>query len=187
MTKVVLTIVLVYSRIVYPYEYGFLDGPGLPPVLPAYDVETVACNGMPCLFYVPMDWRRLFKVFFSSFPEVPCSFPYVLLISCQMVTLIAVYDATFVVLGILVLGFHKYLLDGGVALEVILYAILTMYLFDTFGYSFCVRDDYLSYCSFVALSSCGLIVVLIVVVAICLTGVVVPCLCGWRLAVFNVF
>ena len=125
-------------------------------------------------------------MFFSSFPKDPCSFPYVLLIACQMVTLIAVYDATFVVLGVLVLGFHKYLLDGGVALEVNLYAILTTYLFDTFGYSFCVRDDNLSYCSFVALSSCGLIVVLIVVVAIGLTGMVVPCLCGWRLAVVDV-
>ena len=127
---------------------------------------------MPCLFYVPMDWKRLFKVFFSSFPEGPCSFPYVLLIACQMVTLIAVYDATFVVLGVLVLGFHKYLPDGGVALEVNLYAILTTYLFDTFSYSCCVRDDNLSYCSFVALCSCGLIVVLIVV-AIDLTGMVV--------------
>ena len=125
-------------------------------------------------------------MFFPSFLEGPCSFPYVLLIACKMVTLIAVYDATFVVLGVLVLGFHKYLFDGSVALEVNLYAILTTYLFDTFGYSFCVRDDNLSYCSFVALSSCGLIVILIVVVAIGLTGMVVPCLCGWRLAVVNV-
>ena len=100
-----------------------------------------------------------------------------------MVTLIAVYDATFVLLGVLVLWFHKYLLVGGVALEVNLYAILTTYLFDTFGYSFCVRDDNLSYCSFVALSSCGLIVILTVVAAIGLTGMVVPCLLGWRLAV----
>ena len=125
-------------------------------------------------------------MFFSSFPKGPCSFPYVLLIACQMATLIAVYDATLVVLGVLVLGFHKYLIGGGVALEVNLYAILTAYLFDTFGYSFCVRDDNLSYCNFVALSSCGLIVILVVVVAIGLTGMIVPCLCGWRLAVIDV-
>ena len=103
-----------------------------------------------------------------------------------MVTLMAVYDATFVILGVLVLGFHKYLFDGGVALEVNLYAIPTTYLFDTFGYSFCVRDDNLSYCSFVPFSSCGLIAVLIVVVAIGLTGMIVPCLCSWRLAVDDV-
>ena len=132
---------------------------------------------------MPVDGRRLFKMFSSSFPKGPCSFPYVLLIASQMVTLIAVYDATFVVLRVLVLGFHKYLLDGGVALEVNLYTILTTCLFDTFSYSFCVRDDNLSYISFVALSSCGFIVVLIVVVAIGLTGVVIPCLCGWRLVV----
>ena len=44
-----------------------------------------------------------------------------------MIALIAVYDATFAVLGVLVLWFHKYLFDGGNALEMILYAILTTY------------------------------------------------------------
>ena len=38
MTKIVLTNVLVYCWIVYPYEDRFLDGPGLPMVVPAYDV-----------------------------------------------------------------------------------------------------------------------------------------------------
>ena len=66
-----------------------------------------------------------------------------------------------------------------------LYAILTTYLFDTFSYYFCVRDDNLSYCRFVALSGCWLIVIMIVVVAIGLAGMVVPSLCGWRLTVVN--
>ena len=38
MTEVVLTNVLVLSRIVYPCEDRFLNGPGLAPVLSAYDV-----------------------------------------------------------------------------------------------------------------------------------------------------
>ena len=41
--------------IVYPYEDRFLDGPGLPLVLPAYDVETVFCIVVSCLLYVHMD------------------------------------------------------------------------------------------------------------------------------------
>ena len=59
MTEVVLTNVLVQSRIVYPYEHLFLDGPGLPSMLPSYYVETVVCNGMTCVLYMPVDGRRL--------------------------------------------------------------------------------------------------------------------------------
>ena len=39
----------------YPYEDGFLDGPGLPLVLPAYDVEAGVCSGVSCLLYVCID------------------------------------------------------------------------------------------------------------------------------------
>ena len=74
----------------------------------------------------------------SSLPEGPCCFPYVHFITIQVLTLVTVYDATFVVLGVLVFGLHKYLFDSGVALEVNLYTILTTYLFDTFQNSFCV-------------------------------------------------
>ena len=31
-----------------------------PPVLPSYDAETVLCDGMVCLLYIPMDGGRLF-------------------------------------------------------------------------------------------------------------------------------
>ena len=70
----------------------------------------------------------------------------------QVIALVTVYDSTFVVLGILVLRLHEYLFDGGVSLEVNLYIILTTYLFDTFGYSFCIWYDYLCYCGFVTTS-----------------------------------
>ena len=82
-----------------------------------------------------------------------------------MIALVTVYDATFYFLGVLVLGLHMYLFDGGVTLEMNLCTIPTTYVFNTFQNSFfCVRDDNLSYCGLVSMSGCGLIVVLIVVV-----------------------
>ena len=47
--------------IVYPHEDGFLDGPGLPMVLPAYDFEAGVCNTVSCLLYMHMDGRELFE------------------------------------------------------------------------------------------------------------------------------
>ena len=93
-----------------------------------------------------------------------------------MIALVTVYDATFHFLGVLVLGLHKYLFDGGVTLEMNLYTILTTYMFNIFCNSFCVRDDNLSYCGLVSMYGCGLIVVLIVVV-VCWAVTVVPCVC----------
>ena len=81
-----------------------------------------------------------------------------------MITLVPVYNATFYFLGVLILGLHKYLFDGGVTLEMHLYTILATYVFNTFCNSFYVSDDNLSYCGLVSMSGCGLIVVLIVVV-----------------------
>ena len=89
---------------------------------------------------------------FFSLPKGPCCFPYVLFIAIQVFALVAVYNSTFVVLGVLVLGLHNYLFDGGVTLEVNLYTIPTTYMFNTFHSSFCVRYDYLSYCGLVSTS-----------------------------------
>ena len=69
MTEIILTNILVLSWIVYPYVDGFLDGPGQPLVLPAYNVETGFCVVVPCLLYVHMDGRGLFKVFLVSFSQ----------------------------------------------------------------------------------------------------------------------
>ena len=60
MTEIVLTNVLVLCWIVYPYEDRFLDGPGLPLVLPAYDVETAFCGIVSCLLYVHVNRGGLF-------------------------------------------------------------------------------------------------------------------------------
>ena len=87
---------------------------------------------------MPVDGGRLFKVFLSSLPKGPGSFSYVLFITVEVVTLVAVYDSTFVVLGVLVLGLHEYLFDCSVTLDVNLYTILTTYLFDAFSYSLCI-------------------------------------------------
>ena len=71
-------------------------------------------------------------MFLASFSKGPCCLPYVLLITGYVVALEAVDYPTFCVLWVLVLGFHEDLLDCCVALEVILYPILTTYVFETF-------------------------------------------------------
>ena len=79
-----------------------------------------------------MDGRGLFKVLLASFLKGPCCLPYVLLIAGYVNALEAVDYPTFLVLWVLVLGLHEDLLDCCVALEVILYAILTTCVFETF-------------------------------------------------------
>ena len=39
--------------------YGSLDGPGLPPVLPSYDVETVVVNGLSCCYVSVCGWEKI--------------------------------------------------------------------------------------------------------------------------------
>ena len=80
----------------------------------------------------------------------------------------------FAVLGVSVLALHEDLFDSCVSFKVYLYTILTMYLFNTFGYSFCVWDGCLSYCGLVSLSVASWIVGLVVVVYI--TIIVVACI-----------
>ena len=95
-----------------------------------------------------------------------------------MLTLVTIYYATSAVLGIPVLGFHDDLFNCSVSFKVHLYAILTTCLFYTFGYSFCVWDDYLSYCGLVALSVVGWVADLVVVASDSI--VVVTCVVvGW--------
>ena len=70
---------------------------------------------------------------------------------------------------VLVLGLHEGLFDCSVSFKVNLYTILTAYLFNTFCCSFCVWDDYLSYCGLICLSIVGL------VVDVCVPIVVTTC------------
>ena len=128
---------------------------------------------------MPVDGGMLFGVFLSSFPEGPCSFPYILFITVKVVALVAVYDSTFVVLGVLVLGLHEYLFYCSVTLEVNLYAILTTYLFYTFSCSFCIWYNNLSYFGFVA--TVGAVMIVVWPAVVCCTVDVVLWLCsyGW--------
>ena len=109
-----------------PYEDGFLDGPGLPLVLPAYDVEAGVCNVVSCLFSMGMDGRGLFDVFLASFSKGPCCFPYVLLITGYVIALETVDNPTLLFFRVLVLWFHKDLFDCCIAFEMYLYTILHM-------------------------------------------------------------
>ena len=84
-------------------------------------------------------------MFLVSFPQGPGCLHYVFLITCYVVTLIAIDDSTFHIHGVLVLGLHEYLFDGCVSFEMYLDAILTTDLFETFGCALCVRNDHLSY------------------------------------------
>ena len=100
---------------------------------------------MLCPVCMCMDGRGLLQLILSSFPKGPCSFPYVLLIAGYVIALEAVDYPTFLVLLVLVLGFHEDLLDCGVALEVSLYSILTTCLFETFHHPQYVWYDYISH------------------------------------------
>ena len=73
-----------------------------------------------------------FRCFLHLSPRGPCLFPLSILIAGYVIVLEAVDYSTFLVLWVLVLGFHEDLLEHGVALEVSLYSILTTYLFETY-------------------------------------------------------
>ena len=106
--------------------------------------------------------RRLLKVFSLPFSQGSACFPYVFLIAIYVSALVAVYDATGVVLGVPVLWFHEYLFDSAIAFKVYLYTILTTYLFYTFSCAFRVWNDYLSHFGLVLCLVSVAVVVLVV-------------------------
>ena len=127
---------------------AFLDGPAKALVLPTYDVEFVGSRVVSYLLDMCMHGRRLLKMFLVPLPQGPWCFPYVFPTAGNVPTLIAVYYATLLVLGVLVLRLHEELFDCSVSLEVNLYSILTTYLRKAFWYSFGVGDDHKSYTRF---------------------------------------
>ena len=132
MAEIVLTNVLVECWIVYPYEDRFLDDPGLPLVLPVYDVETCFCDVVPCLLYVCIDGGGLFEVFLASFSKGPGCLPYVFFITVYVIAWETVDYPTLLFFRVLVLRFHEDLFDCCVALELSLYPILTTGVFEAF-------------------------------------------------------
>ena len=111
-------------------------------------LKLLVFQSVSSLLDVHMDGRGLFQVLLVSFTQRPWCFPYVLLITGNIPTLVTAYDPTLLVLGVLVLWFHKYLLDGCVAIEICLYAILTTDVFETFSYALCIGNDHISYAGF---------------------------------------
>ena len=59
---------------------------------------------MPCLLYMHMDGRGLFKVLFASFSNCPCCIPYVLLIAGYVTALESIDYPTFLSFGSCSLG-----------------------------------------------------------------------------------
>ena len=78
---------------------------------------------------------------FVSFIIGPRGFPYVLIITAKVPTLIPVDGITLVDHRVFVLGGDQEVLDGAVTFEVSLDAISTRDLFDTFTKTLCVGYD----------------------------------------------
>ena len=82
-----------------------------------------------------------FKCCFVSFTKGPGGFPYVLIITAQVPTLIPIDGITLVDHRVFVLGGDQEVLDGAATFEVSLDAIPTTDLFDTFTKTLCVGYD----------------------------------------------
>ena len=99
-------------------------------------VGGVACNGT-----MMVDSRGGLQVLFVSFTKGPGGFPYVFIITAQVVALVPVDGTTLVDHRVLVLRGDQEVFDGFATLEVSLDAISTTDLFDTFTKTLCVGYD----------------------------------------------
>ena len=84
------------------------------------------------------------------FLQCSCRFSNVHFIAVNSVTYLPVYNITFMLHGVLVLGAHQYFLDGTFASEVCVDVILTAYPFDAFEKAFYIWYAYVSLVSVVA-------------------------------------
>ena len=81
------------------------------------------------------------EILLASFPKGPCYFPYVLLITGYVVALVAVYNPTLLIHGVLVLKLQQCLFYCIVALEVYLDTISATDVFETFGCTLYICND----------------------------------------------
>ena len=81
---------------------------------------------------------------FVSFTKGPGGFPYVIIITCEVPTLIPIEGITLGDHGVFVLRGDQEVLDGAATFEVSLDTIPTTDLFDTFTKTLCVRNDYVT-------------------------------------------
>ena len=105
--------------------------------LPPYYFEVVLVNGVVGLVIVVMNGWGVLQVLFVSFTKGPGGFPYVLIITCEVPTLIPVDGITLGDHGVFVLREDQEVFDGASTFEVSLDPI-------PFTKTLCVRYDYMT-------------------------------------------
>ena len=91
--------------------------------LPPYYLEVILVSGVACLDTIMMNGRGGLQVLFVSFTKGPGGFPYVLIITAKVTTLVPVDGTTLVDHRVLVLGGDQKVFDGSATFEVSLDAI----------------------------------------------------------------
>ena len=109
--------------------------------LPPYYFEVIVIDGVVGLIVVMMDGWGVPQVLFVSFTKGPGGFPYVLIITAKVPTLIPINDITLVDHRVFVFGGDQEVLDGAATFGVSLDAISTTDLFDTFTKTLCAGYD----------------------------------------------
>ena len=72
--------------------------------LPPYYLEVILVSGVACLVAVVMNGRGGLQVLFVSFTKGPGGFPYVLIITAKVTTLVPIDGTTLVDHRVFVLG-----------------------------------------------------------------------------------
>ena len=106
--------------------------------------EVIVIDGVVGLIIVMMNGWGILQVLFVSFTKGPGGFPYVLIITAKVPTLIPINGITLVDHRVFVLGGDQEVLDGTAIFEMSLDAISTTDLFDTFTKTLCVGYDNVS-------------------------------------------
>ena len=109
--------------------------------LPPYYFEVFVIDRVVSLFIVMMNRWGVLQVFFVSFTKSPEGFPYVLIITAKVITLIPIDGITLVDHRVSVLRGDQEVLDGATTFEVSLDATPTTDLFDIFTKTLCVGYD----------------------------------------------
>ena len=98
-------------------------------------------GGVAYLAAVVMNSRGVLQVFFVSFTKGPGGFPYVLIITAYVTTLVPIDGTTLVDHRVFILGGDQKVFDGPATFEVGFNAISTTDLFDTFTKTLCIGYD----------------------------------------------
>ena len=107
MEQLVLANAPIEERIIDPDVHGLLYGFWGVVHLPAHYGEVAHFDMMTCDVSRVIDERRGPKVFLEPFPKGPCRFPYALLITIQLVTLLPIDYSAFLYDVAPILGGHQ--------------------------------------------------------------------------------